>query len=400
MPTHAGPNPALDSNIVFSYDTGDTSNSYKGEPTTNTVGNLNSYNPLDLYTWASTGNTSTWSRDTSTPLSPVKGIPLKEVSSGTDSYSDTYNTSQDNISAASSGQTWTVSVYALANAGTNLQIWIFGANSSGNYVELAVNGFTSTGQWQRISVTMTFSNGSTAYVQSRVATSTNGGVIWWDGLQVEQKPNPTQFTTGTRSATQGLLPLISNTSLNISTVSFNSNAQIVFDGTDDYINAGSIQPFTLSSRTATWETVVKFGTSSGAHAITTKWNNSTGQIWWFGRYPTTKIHIAMIINGNYYAYYSDGDLSSTSNYYHIVVTLNDTILSYYINGVLDSTDTVAAGTWATDNGNPDLIIGAQNAGTAANFNGSIPLLKMYNTALSSDQVKQNYQQYKTRFNLS
>ena len=108
----------------------------------------------------------------------------------------------------------------------------------------------------------------------------------------------------------------------------------------------------------------------------------------------------MIINGNYYAYYSDGDLSSTSNYYHIVVTLNDTILSYYINGVLDSTDTVAAGTWATDNGNPDLIIGAQNAGTAANFNGSIPILKMYNTSLSADQVKQNYQQYKTRFNLS
>ena len=37
MPSHAGPNPALDSNIVFSYDTGDTSNSYKGEPTTNVL---------------------------------------------------------------------------------------------------------------------------------------------------------------------------------------------------------------------------------------------------------------------------------------------------------------------------------------------------------------------------
>jgi hypothetical protein len=179
-----------------------------------------------------------------------------------------------------------------------------------------------------------------------------------------------------------------------------ARGDLEFDGTSDYINAGSSQPFTLANRIATWEAVVKFGTSSGAHAIATKWNNSTGQIWWFGRYPTTKIHIAMMIGGSYYAYYSDGDLSSTSNYYHIVVVLNGTLLSYYINGVLDSTDTVAAGVWATDNGEPDLIIGAQNAGSAANFNGSLPILKMYNTALSSNQIKQNYQQYKSRFNLS
>jgi len=114
--------------------------------------------------------------------------------------------------------------------------------------------------------------------------------------------------------------------LNLSNISFTSNAQITFDGTDDYINSGNIQPFTLSNRTATWETVVKFGTSSGANALATKWSNSVGQIWWFGRYPSTKIHIAMMIGGGYYAYYSDGDVSSTTNYYHIVVTLNGTLL--------------------------------------------------------------------------
>jgi antitoxin component YwqK of YwqJK toxin-antitoxin module len=108
----------------------------------------------------------------------------------------------------------------------------------------------------------------------------------------------------------------------------------------------------------------------------------------------------MTIGGSYYAYYSDGDISSTSNYYHIVVTLDGTLLSYYINGVLDSTDTVASGTWASDNGQPDLLLGAQNEGTAANFSGEIPIVKLYNTALSVNEVKQNYNQYKTRFNLS
>ena len=35
MPTSAGPNTTGENNIVFSYDVGDTTNSYLGEPTTN-----------------------------------------------------------------------------------------------------------------------------------------------------------------------------------------------------------------------------------------------------------------------------------------------------------------------------------------------------------------------------
>ena len=401
MPSHAGPNPALDSNIVFSYDTGDTSNSYRGEPTTNyqmdwgpwTVGGINT----DVTNTVDQG--------------PVKGAKTwKFEKTGTSNQWNGWESSYGGIWTGNAGDIWTTSYWYKAATDAGLGGFQVGAfyksdwSAPYNCTVLAnQNSIIADGQWHYNYTTTQFNeNYSNAIIVDGPSWgySGNSGVLYVNGLQWEKKPHPTPFVYGTRSATQGLLPLISNTSLNISTVSFDSNAQMVFDGTDDYINAGSIQPFTLSSRTATWETVVKFGTSSGAHAIATKWNNSTGQIWWFGRYPTTKIHIAMIINGNYYAYYSDGDLSSTSNYYHIVVTLNDTILSYYINGVLDSTDTVAAGTWATDNGNPDLIIGAQNAGTAANFNGSIPILKMYNTSLSADQVKQNYQQYKTRFNLS
>jgi len=37
MPSSAGPNTAGESNLVFAYDLGDAVNSYKGEPTTNTV---------------------------------------------------------------------------------------------------------------------------------------------------------------------------------------------------------------------------------------------------------------------------------------------------------------------------------------------------------------------------
>lgn len=374
------------SGSVFMYDTGDTVNSYRGEPTTNTVGNLNSYNPLDLYTWASTGNTSTWSRDTSAPLSPVKGIPLKEVSSGTDSYSDTYNTSQDNISAASSGQTWTVSVYALANAGTNIQIWIFGANSSGNYVELAANGFTATGQWQRISVTMTFSNGSTAYVQSRVATSTNGGVIWWDGLQVEQKPNPTQFTVGTRSATQGLLPLVGNSTINLSSVSFDSNAQIVFDGTDDKINCGTFSVPYLTVSTWVYKTA-----STTNQGICRKESG-----WAVSQYNGT----LQVAPGTSWNFYDTGYVIPLNTWVNIAYTYSGTggsdSQSVYINGNRIFTNSNGSGP-ITSNSN------TVNVGYDDNnwfWNGYIANTIIYNRALTAAEVQQNYNKYKTRFNLS
>jgi len=174
---------------------------------------------------------------------------------------------------------------------------------------------------------------------------------------------------------------------------------MVFDGTNDYVDCGAIQPFDLSARNVTWEAVVKFNNTSGAEAIMTRWNNSTGEVWWFGRYDTTKIHVAFIIGGGYYGYYSDGNIGTSAGYYHVAVTLNNTVLSYYINGVLDSTDTVAAGTWTSDP-DPNLLIGAQNQGAASNLNGEIPVAKIYNRALTAQEIKQNYQQYKTRFNLS
>jgi hypothetical protein len=383
MPTAVGPNPALDSNIIFSYDVGDTSNSYRGQPTTNTVGNLNSFNPLDLYTWASSGNTSTWSRDTTIFPSPVKGIPLKEVSFGTDSYSSTYNNPGNNISAASSGQTWTVSVYALAAAGTNLQVWIFGSNSSGNYIELDAQSFTATGVWQRISISMTFTNGSTAYVQARVATSTNGATIWWDGLQVEQKSNPTQFTTGTRSATQSLVPLIGNTSLDLSNVSFDSNAQMTFDGTDDNfnipINFGTVTQYTV-------EYVAYLG-AAGKMPIAARTN---GNFYKYGDYSWRYVHGG--VGDEFYHEQSP----AISGYIHCIVTYDGSLVRVWRNGYYAGAK-ASSGTADFSDG---FKIGYWAAGGSYAWSGPIPIAKIYNVALSPDQVKQNYQQYKTRFNLS
>jgi hypothetical protein len=379
------------SGSVFAYDTGDTRNSYRGEPTVNGVGNLNSYNPLDLYTWAPNGNTSTWSRDTSAPLSPVKGIPLKEISSGTDSYSDTYNGSADNIIAASSGQTWTVSVYALAAAGTNIQVWIFGANSSGNYIELDYNGFTATGVWQRISVTMTFSNGSTAYIQARVATSTNGGVIWWDGLQVEQKSYPTQFVNGTRSATQGLLPIVGNSTIDLTNVSFDSNAQMTFDGTNDYINIPSSNVF--DTQTVTVEVIVKpYSTSQNGFWFEKGAVNTQYSLFMEG----SNIQWRTAFGGTYNSLLFGSSNMTANAWNHVVGTYTAGDKRVYLNSTLMNSNNLNV-TLNTNQGNQ--YIGSYNS-NGYFYNGEIAVVKIYNRVLSAGEVRQNYLHYKTRFNLS
>jgi hypothetical protein len=179
----------------------------------------------------------------------------------------------------------------------------------------------------------------------------------------------------------------------------NNQGSFNFDGTNDYINCGSTEPFNLTSRTATWEVIVKFNSSSGNNGLVTRWNSSTGQVWWFGRYSSTKIHVAFTIDGNYHGLYSDGNIGTTPIYQHIVVTLNNTLITYYINGVLDSTDSIPAGTWTSDP-DPNVILGAWNDGATDHLNGELPIVKLYNIALSANQVKQNYNQYKSRFNLS
>ena len=393
MPTAGGPNTLGESNLVFAYDTGDVKNSYKGQPTVNGVGNLNSYNPLDLYTWAPNGNTSTWARDTGV-TSPLGGIPLKEISSGTDSYSDTYNSSTDNIIAASSGQTWTVSVYALAAAGTNLQVWIFGANSSGNYIELDVNSFTATGQWQRISVTMTFSNGSTAYVQSRVATSTNGGVIWWDGLQVEQKSYPTQFVNGTRSATQGLLPVIGNSTIDLSNVSFDSSAKMVFDGTNDTISVTSYPAIELVDNVSIEYIYKRLSTDPVLDIIANKYSGTGWEL--FCQTGNTFALAGRNGDGTYYSTSNAAYTIQSNTYYHLVAMKEGLSWRLYVNGVLYAYLTAnSVGTWSNTG---VLQIGGEGSDYYPNM--ELPVFKIYNRALTAQEVKQNYQQYKTRFNLS
>ena len=231
--------------LVMYIDAGNIK-SFRGEPTTNVVPN-----PLDLFAWCINGATfATLSRDTSSLASPAGGIPMRMTTTGSDPYTSTYNGSSFNLSAASQGQVWTMSVWAKANRSLTCELFLFEANSSGVYINLSTVGINVTTEWQRFTLSRTNSEATVAYVQVRLDgpnTYSAGDIVWWDGLQVEQKAYATTFVSGSRGTTVetggGLYDLTkggnNGTLTNGPLFDSDGGGSISFDGTNDYSNSGT-----------------------------------------------------------------------------------------------------------------------------------------------------------------
>ena len=91
----------------------------------------------------------------------------------------------------------------------------------------------------------------------------------------------------------------------------------------------------------------------------------------------------------------DSPVLSANIWYNITVCWSATSSELYTNGILSSQDT----TMATRTVPATLNIGGGNAGNTK-FNGFISIVQIYNRALTADEVQQNYNALKSRFELS
>lgn len=180
----------------------------------------------------------------------------------------------------------------------------------------------------------------------------------------------------------------------VSGATLDNNFYYAFDNSNDGVGLGDNDIFTLSNRTATWEAWVKFGSTSGAEAIVTKWAGNGNDSWWFGRYNDTEMHLALRVNGTNTLYYSNNNDVSTTDWIHIVITLNGTAVTTYKNGSSIHTGTVTSGTWQS-NGSTTTYIG--RAANGNYMDGNIAQVRLYDKTLSAAEVLQNYNATKTNF---
>jgi hypothetical protein len=388
-----------DSSLVLSLDAANIK-SFRGEPTTNVVPN-----PLDLFAWCINGASfATLSRDTSSLASPAGGIPMRMTTTGSDPYTSTYNGSTFNLNAASQGQVWTMSVWAKANRILTCELFLFEANSSGVYINLSTVSISVTTEWQRFTLSRTNTEATVAYVQVRLDgpnTYSAGDIVWWDGLQVEQKAYATTFVSGSRGtsvATGGGLYDLTNgnnngTLVNGPTYTSSFGGSIVFDGTNDYVSEYSIPDSFWNAGSWTANVWVKFTTVS---------KGLDNAVFGHGAVAGSGgLHLGERNSAAYFGFYGN-DIGGTvplsaNTWYNIVWVFNYStkLKQLYVNGVFDT----SGGTVGYGGTGTNTEIGRYPWAASYLMSGNISLTSLYNRVLSASEILQNYNSAKSRFGL-
>ena len=339
--------------LVFAYDTGDAVNSYKGQPTTNFVTEI-----ADPTLELSRGEFGQY----------LNLVPIFETH-GLVPY--------------------TLSMEIKGNKpGSCLVYMQNGSYTKYGFVGTVVN---ITTEWQRFSFRNLTPSGPTSAWQTNTPNDQRAMLATYTtygsgvnptvrNIQIEYGAHETPFTAGTRSATEGLLDLTGTTSIDLSNVSFNSNAQMEFDGTDDVVTT-SFSATTIPN--VTIEAVVYRNQTTGRYEAIVQ-NNTAGDD-------------ALYVNPSGFLMFwpcgPSGLTVPTGQWSYVAVSYNGTTLTYRVNG----TEQVVTATCSHITDWDFLRVGGHGTTDSERWIGKIAVAKVYNRALSAAEVQSNFKNYRKRF---
>jgi hypothetical protein len=399
MPTAAGPNTKGQENLVFGYDLGDVRNSYRGEPTENlTTDTPSQYGWMGTYSVVDSASktfTITTRQDNAATTSAWRSW-YWSVSSYIGSYvtisADVELVSETNctFSNISIGQGNT-GAYPYHIAGSNPADKVTVSDKPVSKIHMTWSGV----------INATGIVGFTQWISNVTANGANA-VLRLTNIQIEAKSHETPFVNGTRSSTQGLLDLTGDILIDISNVSFDSNAHPDWDGANDYI-ALSQDPKWFTNEWA-YEFVFKSDTNTGTYQ---------GLIWAEGAVESGYSGYQKLLafyNHQYFHYrvyssatggwqpftnFTPSNFTPT-NYNHIVWQFFNGTTNIAINGEIVHTNSDRS---TYDGGsNSKLYLGTRND-LAYDLNGQIPYFKRYSRLLTAEEIKSNFNAIKGRFNI-
>ena len=428
-----GPNILGDENLVFVYDTGD-GNSYFGPPTTNIYGTSfkdftgTTYSPDGEWTPNPTSLKKTYNSTLSTPIGP--GATLIEES-GSAGY---HHLSRYGGGEESGAHSISCYLYPLSSDITDFTIGMLADSVNTirfNLVTRAITygaGITNRNAfiqdvpgapgWLRVGANIEGRVGgwvgALGYAIDTSYTGTSGAKkCYITGIQYEYQTYVTPFTTGTRSVSGSLFDLSpSKTTVNVTSMSFDTSAQLLFNGTSSAMNPTAAWSYLSSSAL---ECIFRTNTASGFKTIFGYAHNegysapTIGSIY----LNNATLNASVITTTQVYRTVTASTTIVTNTFYHVVLNKNTTAgtLEIYVNGILNGTqtfDSASYAQWPTAGnyiGSNVLDIGkssntsvAQGWSTSA-LTGSIPLSRLYSRVLSASEILQNYNALKSRFNL-
>lgn len=361
--------------LVFAYDTGDTRNSFKGEPIENIL---------------ALGGSDTEAERSGTSY-PYYSINI-------DSYIQ---------------ERWTPENNTLTLSYEGKRDYVAGGTGGGNdgypvyYIYFTDWSWASTRgisayDWAYTKQTFTMPDPSTKSVRFAIyhMNAGNRGRSYSRKHMLTFGDHAVPFVNGVRSETEGLLDLTGNNSIDLSNAGFNSSAEIDFDATSDYI---AINNPTVPEGPYTILMIVKPGSpltpgGSGAGKPNGSGRHTPlvgpGPVWNPGIWVTSDY-----IRSHAQTQYVDSAINWTTTTWQMIgMTFDGTnVKNIFGDQILPNAHTTGY--------NPpqpsELLIGAEQVGgSSTSWDGSVAVVNIYNRVLTSAEIKANFNHYKTRFNIA
>lgn len=383
--------------LVFGYDTGAplatrdiNTRTYQGQPTQNIITDTGTMSGWSSY---GSGNDGTFTTEF-----------------GTTGYRMTSRLSWNGVYKA----------FTLPSTGTySFSAWFKykGGSSSNNGATVYISSYggpdTATAinknlinQWQRIERVVNVTDVTVLFYLISYGGNSSVDRSSWEVTmpQIEKQSTRTPFVNGTRSSTQSLLDLKGSTDINVSNVSFDSNGLPTFDGTDDVLtfDMGTFpqswaSPFTIEMviyvpTGATWynqgsgTAIIGRGSYNGSWGMLRSSTNNNIQFW-------------LRTGGNIF---NPGCTITRDKYHHVVGTWDgNQTARIYLNGDLTTSETNSnVGTVVGNTGNINVGGNVAFGGDTGLYGqGTYPVVKIFSRQLSAQEIQQNYNAYKNRFNI-
>jgi hypothetical protein len=407
MAVETGYSKIVTSGSVFLYDTGDTVNSYKGEPITNqfTVQGTSGYgagadNAVNFPVQGTVGFVrlgfgQTFGGYTIQQNDVVYKYPLNSSIGGCH-----YHGMVQSIPAGAYA-TFTFDYYispdtdlSTGNSGYLANFENYGGGALGGSVSMPNN---LKGVWQTVSFTSGPRGGGVGsqamflYPGGCGGNIATNGYILYKNPRVYWLPYDVPFVQGTRSTTQAMIDIVGGNTIDLANMSYGANNAISFDGTDDYTQVTSTG---LVNNVISVDTVIYIDSSKTYAGI-------------LGSNVTEKYEMLVKSASNLEVSLSPGNyvqwnsILTTGTYIHLcLVATSGSAWKLYKNGVDLGAPQVVAGYTVNGTSVSNIDIGRIRNSNGFAYIGKIPVMKIYNRALSASEVLSNFNHYKTRFNIT
>jgi hypothetical protein len=266
-----------------------------------------------------------------------------------------------------------------------------GGNAAGYSTNFTLG---AQGQWNL--VTLPYTPAYATSISYWFAVS-GGKYVWeWSNMQTETGSVANLFTPGpTRSNTQSLFDTITNRPITVNSLTYGNNNTFSFDSSNNYITPSNATITDAILNAGSW-------TISAWVNMTTVNRGTDNVVCGHGAAAGNNgLHLGERSARAYFGLYGN-DISgniplSAGTWYNLVYTYNFStkLKQIYVNGVFDT----SGGTVGYGGTGSNFEIGRYPWATNYKQYGSMPYFAMYNKVLTADEIVQNFNAIRRRYNI-